>query len=1049
MAYVKFDKEFAAAVKQNLNEINEEITLTLSSISSSFYNKKISLYSSFLKVYDEEGNIAFDYTNQAIRYNNAADNGGDRASTIGSSVATKVNKVVNALDKVISLVETFESQTGLSIESEVGDLSSAFQFLATYGDASSLSALKGTGLFGNASLDGIYDFDESIFDYDGLSIWSSFSGFLEEQDGEGELENSIREFFLGKLNGFLDKDGNVIIDGKNLGALNSLSMATLLQTDAGQKMKDEFENDYKDKMMQMFFSEGSKEEGMVPFGQSQSSDQELMASIVSALGISSALLGSVTPNTDVGTDEEKDDEKNHSRTIVSSIYDVLTGNSELLEDNKNAGLFVSLVDVFEQDLTDDNVLELMESIGLSTSESNVMGEAAATVGGIAGGVIQSGGGKNLLDGSLVEGVGNSESFGELDAPSIDEFQAWAEEHGLEGSLSDLYSKHYQEFKNGLETGSVSTALGEMAGGIAEGSVSTPLDKLVNLGNEMSNEIKKHNEQQIEVSTLESKQESGHPISQGGGSKAEQSISQEGPSGNGHPINQGGSSNHGNSGHTSPNSGSSHFENKQISETPQSQDGNQNYQEEFRHEVNEPADNSSNQNQVVTTEDNRPSVSTQLPDLPTIKKPESGNDTTVSAAEVEIPEVGTEKIKASTAVVGAAGIGATAILGSGNNNVSLPSISVDMSAPTVNAAPTINLDVDLPAAATNVAPSNSGVANTVTSSGTPTVDNSGVMTNNTTNTTNTTNTANATNVTNANSSAGRTTSSAASTTTHSTASSSSQSETLGKGKSSYGAPSDAKSGSTSKAQSSGAKVESEQQEQRTKVEDLDKKLEVDAPEGVLGDSSYAELIAKNEKEVKVATAVTVSSLAFALALKLTNVIGIVSFILVLLAIVLVYTTFRVKKGKERKKLESLIIIEKIKKEEEIKTEVTSVEDIPEESVVAEEVETEATEIEETSEEVAEVEVTEITEPSNETEVTVTEEVVQEEQPDENVIYQEEIVYVDEDGNVIELPEGAEIVYEEVVVEEETPVQEVEIPEKKEFQSAEEVIYGEMPKESSDK
>lgn len=1030
MAYVKFDKEFATAVKQNLNEINEEITLTLSSISSSFYNKKISLYSSFLKVYDEEGELAVDYTNQAIRYNNAADNGGDRASTIGSSVATKVNKVVNALDKVISLVETFESQTGLSIESEVGDLSSAFQFLATYGDASSLSALKGTGLFGNASLDGIYDFDESIFDYDGLSIWSSFSGFLEEQDGEGELENSIREFFLGKLNGFLDKDGNVIIDGKNLGALNSLSMATLLQTDAGQKMKDEFENDYKDKMMQMFFSEGAKEEGMVPFGQSQSSDQELMASIVSALGISSALLENITPKTDIGTDEEKDDDKDHSRTIVSSIYDVLTANSELLEDNKNADLFVSLVDVFDENLTDDNVLELMESIGLSISEKNVMGEVMTSIGTAASGVIHGGNEKNLLDGSLVEGVGNSERFGELDAASIDEFQTWAEEHGLEGSLSDLYSEHYQEFKNGLETGSVSTDLGKMGENLGEDA--GIFEEMIKIGKETSNALKGHNDQQMEVNTLEGNQGSssgnGNSINHGGSSKNEHSISQESPSGNDYPINQGGSSNQGNSGHTSPNSGSSYVENKQISRTPQSQDSNQSYQEEFRHEVNESADTSSNQNQVVTTEENSPSVSSQLPDLPTIKKPEIVNDAIASGAEVT--EVGDEKIKASTAVVGAAGIGATAILGSGNNNVSLPSISVDMSAPTVNSAPTINLDVDLPAVATNVVPSNSGAANTVTSSGTPTLDNAGVMTNNTTNTTN------------MNSSTGRTTSNAVSTTTHSTASSSSQSETLGKGKSSYGTPSDAKSSSTSKTQSSGTKVDSEQQEQKTKVEDLDKKLEVDAPEGVLGDSSYAELIVKNEKEVKVATAVTVSSLAFALALKLTNVIGIVSFILVLLAIVLVYTTFRVKKGKERKKLESLILIEKIKKEEEIKTEETSVKDIPEESVVTEEAET--AEIEKKSEEVAEVEITEITEPSNETEVTVVEEVVQEEQPEENVIYQEEIVYVDEDGNVIELPEGAEIVYEEVVVEEETPVQEVEIPEKKEFQSAEEVIYGEMPK-----
>ncbi len=1013
MAYVKFDKEFAAAVKQNLNEINEEITLTLSSVSSSFYNKKISLYSSFLKVYDEDEELIADYTNQAIKYNSAADNGGDRAPSIGSSVAAKVNKVVNALDKVISLVETFESQTGLSIESEVGDLSSAFQFLAAYGDASSLSALKGTGVFGNASLDGIYDFDESIFDYDGLSIWSSFGGFLEEQDGEGELENSIREFFLGKLNGFLDKDGNVIIDGKNLGALNSLSMATLLQTDAGKQMKDEFENDYKDKMMQMFFSEGSKEEGMVPFGQSQSTEQELMSSIATALGISSALLGNIKPKNDVGTDDDENSDEGSSRTIVSSVYDVLTGNSELLENNENAGLFLALVDVFDKDLNDSNVLDFMESVGMGVSKDLIKGGASVASGALitGGPAVHDGGEKSTFVDHLIEDVQNLVHKDEHGAIDFDGYQTWKEEQGLDGSSLEHYAEYQKaldlENKNIIQVeagaGAAAGAAGALdgiVGGVGEGS--NVLGKTLEVAQEKIEDFKNYNDHQAAQNTLEA--------NQGGSSGRGNSISQ------GNSSNQGSSSNQGNSGNSSANSGSSHAENRQISGTQQSQGNNQNHHhEEIKQEVYEPADTSSNQNQVVTPKEDKTSVSSQLPDLPTIKKPEGGNEATASGVEttVEVPEVDTEKIKASTAVVGAAGIGATAILGGGNNNVSLPSISADMSVPTVNAAPTINLDVDLPAAATNVVPSNGGVTNAVTSSGTPTLDNAGVMANNT--------------ATNTNSSTGQTTGNAASTTTHSTASSSSQSETLGKGKSSYGTPSDAKSSSTSKAQSSEAKADSEQQEQKTKVEDLDKKLEVDAPEGVLGDSSYAELIVKNEKEVKVATAVTVSSLAFALALKLTNVIGIVSFILVLLAIVLVYTTFRVKKGKERKKLESLIIIEKIKKEEEIKNEETSEENT----------------------EVTEVEVTEITEPVDETEVTVVEEVVQEEQPEENVIYQEEIVYVDEDGNVIELPEGAEIVYEEVVIEEETPVQEVEIPEKKEFQSAEEVIYGEMPKESSDK
>lgn len=1016
MAYVKFDKEFAAAVKNNLNEINEEISLTLRAISSSFYNKKISLYSGFLKVYDESNELIADYTRNAIKYNAAAGNGGDKARTLGSSVVAKVNQVVNALDKVITLVENFESQTGLSIESDVGDLSSVFQFLAAYGDASSLSALKGSGLFGNASLDGIYDFDESIFDYNELSIWSSFGGFLEEHAGEGELENSIREFFLGKLNGYLDEDGNVVIGDQNLGSLNSLSMATLLQTEAGKQMKDQFEDEYKDKLMQMFFSEGSKEEGMVPFGQSQSNDNDLMSSIATILGISSALAGKINPDTDVGTDNDKKDEDN-PRSVVSKIYDAIKGNSDLVADNEKAGFFTSLVEVFDTDLTDNNVMDFMASIGLTdpTNRDNLIGSIGSViadssvgqvVGQVAEGVI--GVGNKILDNEIDVG-GDGKPDLDIDTAgngNMSSVVGATAGKGNSNALENVTDTVVDVASNAINT---VKGVGNSENGAVGGAAGAVGGIVVSKGNknlEMNTASTKEKMEQARQNNI-------HEASNGGG----QSTSNKGTSSKSNSDNSS----------TKNNSSLSNNDNNQTSGTTLSQGSGQS----SREDVSETVDNS-NQNQSVTPKEDKISTSSKLPDLPTIKKPSSGTDTTVGVTDknVDVPVAGDDKIKASTVVAGAAGIGASTILGGGNDNVSLPSISTDVSVPTVSTPSTINPGVSLPSSSTNVVLGNSGVTNTVPNSGATTFDNAGIMANNTTN---------------ANTSTGHTTSDAASTTTHTTASSSSQSETLGKGKSGYGAPSDAKSGSNSKAQSSEAKATSEQQEQKTKVEDFDKKLEVNAPEGVLGDSSYAELIVKNEKEVKIATVTTVSSLAFALALKLTNVIGIVSFILVLLAIILVYTTFRVKKGKERKKLESLIIIEKIKKEEEIKNEAASVEEVTENDTDENEV-TEENESEGTESEVTEEETTENTEYSDEVVVTTVEEVGQ---PEENVIYQEEIVYVDENGNEIEPPIGAEIVSEEVVVEEEIPTTEVEIHEQKEFQSAEEVIYGEIPNESSDK
>ena len=315
MAYVKLDKELANAVKKTLTEINEELSLCLSSVSSSFSNRKIGLKSSFLTIYDEDGELIADYRDNAASFNNAAEKGRSRALIIRNSVTAKVNKVITALNKIITLVENFESQSGISLEAELGaDLSSAFQFLSSYGNASSLSSLRGNGMFGNSSLSGIYSFDESLLEYDELSIWSSFGGFLEEQENESELETSIREFFVGKLQGYMDEDGNIVIDGQKLGSLNSLSMATLLQTDAGQQMKAEFDTEYKDQITSMLFGGGVSQPGMVPF---ESGDEQLVSAGVSALAFTS-LLSQIGQVDKPGSSKQNDQDTNDGEKPVES-----------------------------------------------------------------------------------------------------------------------------------------------------------------------------------------------------------------------------------------------------------------------------------------------------------------------------------------------------------------------------------------------------------------------------------------------------------------------------------------------------------------------------------------------------------------------------------------------------------------------------------------------------------------------------------------------------------------------------------------------------------
>lgn len=174
-----------------------------------------------------------------------------------------------------------------------------------------------------------------------------------------------------------------------------------------------------------------------------------------------------------------------------------------------------------------------------------------------------------------------------------------------------------------------------------------------------------------------------------------------------------------------------------------------------------------------------------------------------------------------------------------------------------------------------------------------------------------------------------------------------------------------------------------------------KVDPTKPEGVLGEASYAELIAKEEKQIKVATAITASSMAVSIALSLASIIDVIVLVLLLLAAILAYSVFRTKKKKNIKRLEALIRIEKIKKEET-------------EAAVKEEVSSE-----ETSEETTEIE---------------------EEAKSENDVEEKNESDKDDAENETEVSKIKEV--EEIVTEQ------------KEFQSAEEVIYGEMPQRTEE-
>lgn len=353
-------------------------------------------------------------------------------------------------------------------------------------------------------------------------------------------------------------------------------------------------------------------------------------------------------------------------------------------------------------------------------------------------------------------------------------------------------------------------------------------------------------------------------------------------------------------------------------------------------------------QPLTQPETQPPRNVEKPHFEVVSKGEDNdmempilkNDETVIETE--------EKTTASSALLGAAGIGAGTVLSGSGNSAAIPSVDLGVSTP---AAP-------MPSTMTTQNSVSTTVQNNTPMTGvTPDMDD--VASQKTT-------------IHQGSGTTGRT-----------TADTSSEGFTNGK------TSTHSSSSSTSKQSKDTLSKDGEFKDDKDN-NNSQNNVDTSKPEGVLGEASYAELIAKEEKQIKIATAITASSMAVSIVLSLASVIDVIMLVLLLLAAILAYSVFRGKKKKNIKKLEALIKIEKIKKEETVE-------------VVAEETTEDKTE---TSEE------------------TSTEEEIQNESTTE-----EEKTSENDKSEVSKIKEVEEIVSE-----------------KKEFQSAEEVIYGEMPQHS---
>ena len=1150
MGLIELDKELATAVKTSLENIKAEIQTNLDSAptslkeinpnSSEFIIKeKKKVTYTYTTVEGEEKEAFYyrtvvkaDYTQNALNYDNAYGNFTTRVTEIKDAITEKIDKVTTALQTVLDLVNTFETQEGISMSSALGDASeNTFEFLAAYGDASSLTSLVGPGTFGTSSLDNIYE----IEDDEDANVDSAFLN-LNNPDAEGlsEAEQQTIEFMLSQLhaNGCINEEtGEVIIDGNVVGTLDKLSVSALLATSLGATIKANMEKELSVEAYEFVgdtvYYKGLEPEERESLLSGVNSFDALKAAISNGVSVSAAVTG-LFSNVMGLTDAELGENADSIRENVSRYLGLVNENSELFSDEEAAESFAYLAqeagwpdDIISTvitggktgvavnnaatqahylemeavltmpdemidmalkkrldsgaELTYEQRLEIVndyaEMNGIKLPESvvtemvNDLGSAEPALGEIVDNFVdindKLGFGVNsvrVADGQTGPeiNVNFAERYyetvtGDLEVDIPDhkqvELHEWwsdpiskvnpADDPVASGELIDA-AMDAELAIDKLDEKVSGSGLGSLAGVYANmGKNPNQLPGGHNTGEEIT-----HLEGYFQVNRDDeayvAKEGAGAVIAGNAGNAAAVSVGNQ------------------------ENVGRADVEIK----TDNSVGKGYNYTSTYNNEVKvepprqpqpetprQPQPETPSQPQQPTQpakqEHHHSSNPTGVADVPKIEDV-FNNETTQTP---HAPEINSgDKLK-SSAILGAAGLGATTVLSGGGPSlpnipsvpnvpsVSAPGVAITPSAPTMTPTPNAGMPVttgpdmvigqdmssvmsqgSLNAGPMNSAPTASGAVNAPANSNV----NSQTMAQNSAlnnaNNTNGSNSANANNSSNTNNS------------THTTQSSSSKGE-LGKGKSSYGGGS---SEGSSSSKSKGDTVKNRTQandDVENDVENNNHEAEIDpnATEGVLSDSAYVQMLAKEEKQVKIATATTSSVGLLMFALKFADVITWGSLGLSAGALGLFYTSFRVHKAKKIKKLQHLIIIEReerIRKLKDRNERLIIIENTKEKSLEAvSNVEKEATE--DTKDETTET-VEKVSKVEETTEEIVKKDLVENQtsvSEEENVQVTEETTDVEEKIEEVTEPEG----YGSII-----------IPDGDEaFQSAEEVIFGAIP------
>lgn len=1142
MGLIELDKELATAVKTSLENIKAEIQTNLDSAPTSLKNinpnssefiikEKKKVTYTYTTVEGEEKEASYfrtvvkaDYTQNALNYDNAYSNFTTRATEIKDAITEKIDKVTTALQTVLDLVNTFETQEGISMSSALGDASeNTFEFLAAYGDASSLTSLVGPGTFGTSSLDNIYE----IEDDEGTEADSAFLNLNNlDAEGQSEAEQQAIEFMLSQLkaNGCINEEtGEVIIDGNVVGTLDKLSVNALLATSLGSTIKANMEKELSNEAYDFVQNVITYKPSLFASGENVlniNDADELAAAISNGVSMTAAVSAFLANN--LGVDQVLDSVLNGGLAgLTTSYLSLIKSNSDSISDEDSAELFVEYA---SKAGWPDSVISTVISGGkagvtvnnAATKAHYLDMEAALTMP------------DKMIDMALKKRL---ESGAELTYEQrLEIVNDYAKMNGIK-----LPESVVTEMVNDL--GSVEPALGEIVDNFVDTNgrlgFGANSDRFVNgqtgpeininfaekyyktVTGKLGVDIPNHEEIKInewwsdpmsKVNSADDSAASGESIDaamgvelavdklyeKGSGSgtdgtdvmaKDQDKLSDGHNTGEGITCFEASFQKNGDNFagvakevagavtagkvvaetvNPQENVGRVHVEIK----TANSVDKSHNYSGTYNNEVKvdsprqpqpepprQPQPESPSQSpqptQPVKQEHHHNSKPTGVADVPKIE--DVFNNESVQTSNT--PEINSSDELKSSAILGAAGLGATTVLSGGGTSlpnipsvpnvpsVSAPGVLITPSAPTMTPTPNAGMPVTtgpdmmvgqdmssvvsqgtLNAGPMNSAPTASGAVNAPANSNVnaQTIAQNTALNN--TNNTNGSNSANTNNSSNTNNS------------THTNQSSSSKGE-LGKGKSSYGGGS-SEGSSSSKSKSETVKNKAQDNDDvENDVENNNHEAEIDqnATEGVLSDSAYVQMLAKEEKQVKIATATTSSVGLLMFALKFADVITWGSLGLSAGALGLFYTSFRVHKVKKIKKLQHLIIIEReerIRKLKDRNERLIIIENTKEKGLEAvSNVEKKATE--DTKDETTET-VEKVSKVEENTEETVKKDIVEDKvsvSKEENVQITEEATDVEEKIEEVNEPEG----YGSIIIPDGDDA----------FQSAEEVIFGAIP------